>query len=146
MDEKPGFLAYVIALGLVTAYYVAKTRWFILAAFGMYWLSAPTCRSEPLSNSDMYRQVAVSAALIADASQTLYAYEHRDRFGEKNVIIRAHYSPTGIRNYFGAVLIGSAVVTRALPPEYRPYWQYGILAVEIANVARNKRIGVRFEF
>lgn len=119
----------------------------ILALFTLMSVTlAPSCRAEDMAPADWYRQAALTGLLKTDYEQTMEAYDKRWTYTERNGIINQHYNPVGIRNYFLVVGVGHAVVTRALPANWRPAWQYGAIALEVAIIVRNKRAGLHFTF
>lgn len=104
-------------------------------------------QSDEWSSVDIKRQAVVTVLLVADYLQTRDQYVRRaEGYSEINPLIRANYSPSGISNYFGYMIVGSAMVTRALPSAYRPAWQYSIMALEVAAIIKNKRVGLHFRF
>lgn len=65
---------------------------------------------------------------------------------EQNRLLGRHPSDSRIRNYFLGVAIGHVAVTHLLPRKYRPYWQWGSLAIEIAVIHNNYQAGLRMNF
>lgn len=109
--------------------------------------SSHHARADDLSSRDVVRQFMVTGLLVADYAQTRDQYVRRaEGYNEINPLVRAHYSEAGIRNYFGVAVVGSAVVTKALPADWRPAWQYGVIALEVAAIVKNKRVGLHFRF
>jgi hypothetical protein len=100
---------------------------------------------KPLSSIEIKRQVAVEVTLYLDYLQTVDIKNHPGMF-EKNVILGLHPKDNRVTAYF--VLVGAShyAVTRALPTEYRAAWQYGWIALEVATIINNKRIGLHFNF
>lgn len=118
-------------------------------AMGIVLLFCALCcdsRADELTDADIYRQVAITALLIGDMGQTLDSNAKRTHYRELNPYLRNHDTPSEIRQYFAVAIVGSAVVTKLLPAEYRPYWQYGLIGIEVAMLLQNKRVGLRFKF
>ena len=100
-----------------------------------------------MSATDIYRQAVVTVLLVADYGQTRDQYAKRNEgYSEINPLIRRHYSDSGIRNYFIVAATGSALVAKALPAEWRPAFQYTVIALEVAAIVKNKRVGLSFRF
>lgn len=123
---------------------VAVASWISIA---LTLLFATECRCEeqvsrPLSKADTARQWAVSSLLLVDAMQTMQA-QRTPGYHERNGLIRQHWSQPGVRNYFVLTGVGAYAITRALPPEYRPAWQYGIMAAELYVITHNHKSGLR---
>ncbi len=124
----------------------ATLKTILVIATLMSVMLAPSCRADDMVPADWYRQAAVTVLLKADYEQTVEGYDKRWTYTERNCIITQHYNQPGIRNYFLVVGIGHAIVTRALPANWRPAWQYSIIALEVAVIAHNKRAGLHFTF
>ncbi len=104
----------------------------------------------PMSDADIVRQIAVTATLMVDYRQTEQIRNYVEAGGkdmyEKNPIIRRHFSEPGVRNYFVVMAVGSAVIAKALPAKWRPVYQYGIIAMQVATIIHNKRFGLSVSF
>ena len=99
-----------------------------------------------MAPADWARQGAITALMVADYAQTVDIYRRPTEYHEVNVMVRQHWSESGIRNYFVASIAVNAAVTRALPADWRPAWQYGYLAFEALTVLHNRRVGLHFQF
>lgn len=95
-------------------------------------------RAGDWSEADTARQLAVTASLYADYRQTVYIFNHPERFTEGNPLIREP------GEYFAACAIGHTAIAYLLPAGMpRAVWQNVTLAVQSVVVARNDQRGVR---
>ena len=102
----------------------------------------------PMEDADIARQIAATVLLAVDHHQTqeirqlveagAEPWEHR----EGNPMIRRHFSESGIRNYFTVMAAGSAVITKVLPKEWRPAYQYGVIVLQVVTALCNKKFGL----
>lgn len=65
---------------------------------------------------------------------------------ETNPLLGRHPSDVRIRNYFALSAVTHLAVAKALPSEYRPYWQGAGIIWQLAYVIRNRRIGLSTNF
>lgn len=109
----------------------------------------------PMSDAAWERQALITAVLLVDHHQTqeirkrweaALANPGTSAISEANPLIRRHFSESGVRNYFVASAITSAVVTKALPAQWRATYQYSHLALQVATVIHNKRLGFSVAF
>jgi hypothetical protein len=100
----------------------------------------------PMSSADQYHQVAITGLLLIDRAQTVESFRNQDKWHEDNQMIRRHFSEPGIRNYFALSALGSAAITKTLPADWRPAYQYSFIAYQVAHVVKNKRIGMSIRF
>ncbi len=98
--------------------------------------------ADDMSTADYARQGVIAGLLLIDYGQSIYIHDHPLKHREHNSIILRHNTPEGIRNYFLAATVISAGITKALPKEYRPAFQYTLIAVETWQTIHNKRRGV----
>lgn len=107
-------------------------------------------QADQFTQADIIRQSAITGLLMIDQGRTQQIREFVEsgshQHAEANPVIRKHFSEPGIRNYFVGVAVGSAVIARALPKEWRPAYQYGVIAYELVVVIKNKRAGLHFRF
>lgn len=109
-------------------------------------LAAPLAHAQELTIDDWKRQAAHTALLLADYAQTVDIYRRPKEFHEVNPLLRKNWSEVGIRNYFIASAALNLAVTRALPAEWRPAWQYTHIVFEALVVLHNRKAGVNFKF
>lgn len=98
-----------------------------------------------LSQADIAREFAYVGTLVLDYSQTMDIKNH-PKLEEKNKMLGQHPSDVKIRNYFLASALTHYVITKLLPSEYRPYWQYGGIIYEGGFIISNHHIGLAFKF
>jgi hypothetical protein len=98
-----------------------------------------------LTPVQVHTELIFMGTLLLDYSQTRDIKNHAGMY-EINHILGQHPSDAKIRNYFLAVGVGHYLVTKALPNEYRPYWQWGWIGIELLTIAHNRQIGLQFKF
>jgi hypothetical protein len=105
----------------------------------------PISLANDWTTNDTIRQAAVLGTFYLDQAQTKDIKNHPWAH-ETNPLLGRSPSDPRIRNYFlSAGLIHTAIAYK-LPPEYRRGFQYTTLALQLAVIAHNKKIGLRFEF
>ncbi len=122
---------------------------------GVLQLSALTASAasfpEPLTEGQLVGEVVFLAALAADRQQTLQLKGFCDgRSGctvhETNPLLGREPSRSRVNNYFLGAALAHAVVLYSLSSAYRSAWIASGIAVEVAVVGRNKRLGLRVSF
>lgn len=98
-----------------------------------------------LSEKEIRNELIFAGTLLVDYNQTLDIKNHPGMY-ETNPILGQHPSDARIRNYFLLAGLGHYAVTKALPSEYRPYWQYGWIALEVLTILHNQQIGLKVNF
>jgi len=110
-------------------------------------LLAGQARADEWSRADTVRQVIASAVIIADWRQTLYIADHPESYYEKtNFFLDKHPDREAVNTYFALFLLSNYAVAAALPPSWRPYFQYLTIGYEAYYVRHNLSIGIGFEF
>jgi hypothetical protein len=131
-------------------------------------LSGLAHAGEPLSKKDWALEGAFIAALLLDYGQTKDIKNYQTCSGgdsifvlpghtpkpvscssdyyETNPLLGSNPSDARIRNYFLAAGLAHIGITYLLPKEYRPYWQWGTLILELGYVAHNHQIGLKVDF
>lgn len=95
---------------------------------------------------DTSYQLGVTVTLLLDYAQTRDIKNHAG-WTETNKLLGEHPSDVRVRNYFIGVAVGHYAVSRALPSGWpRRSWQAGWIAIEVAQVIRNKKLGLTFKF
>jgi hypothetical protein len=97
------------------------------------------------TKNDTIRQAAVLGTFYLDQAQTKDIKNHPWAH-ETNPLLGRHPSDRRIRNYFVSASVIHTAIAYKLPPEYRRGFQYTTLALQLAVIAHNKKIGLRFEF
>jgi hypothetical protein len=116
-----------------------------LALFLFLIATASAYAGEPLSKSEWTKETAFLTAGLVDYGQTRDIKNHPGMY-EQNPLLGRSPSDTRIRNYFLAAGATHIVITRLLPRDYRPAWQWGTLILEVGVVAHNYSIGLRVDF
>jgi hypothetical protein len=117
----------------------------LLTACAFFQSAARAETFEPLNSIEIKREIAVATTLYLDYVQTVDIKNHPGFF-EKNIILGLHPKDNRVTAYFLLAGAGHYGVTRALPREYRAVWQYGWIALEVATILNNKKIGLHFDF
>ncbi len=91
------------------------------------------------SKRDTWMQVAVTAALAADAYTTSkIQYDPQlEEIGFARHFLGAQPTTTDTWMYFGTAMLSSYLITRWLPPRLRPWFQGSVILVEAKVVANN---------
>lgn len=123
-------------------------KWFwLIVANILFWVSMGLLSKAHASDwtaGDTVRQGIFTALDVMDWAQTRYGSTHG--FTESNPILGSHPSLGRINTVFAIGLVGNAAVSWVIPKEYRPYFQYGSIALEAYCVGHNARIGVKFQW
>ena len=101
--------------------------------------------ADPLNEEEWKRELAFMVVGLIDYGQTRDIKNHPE-LEERNPLLGKHPSDSRIRNYVLAAGIAHVGITYLLPREYRPYWQWGTLVVELGVVRHNHSLGLRVDF
>ena len=116
----------------------------LLLALG---LAAPgAATASDWTHADTLRETAYQLTAAMDWAQTRQIAKPGDRWQEGNPFLGAEPSGAHINKWFAAGAVAHAVISYALPPEYRRAWQYASIAFEGGFVAHNIQAGVRLEW
>jgi hypothetical protein len=108
-------------------------------------LSGLAHAGEPLSKEEWAIEGAFLVVGLIDYGQTRNIKRH-GHLEEKNPLLGKAPNDEQIRNYFLAAGLAHLGITYLLPKEYRPYWQWGTLILELGYVAHNHQIGLKVDF
>jgi len=97
------------------------------------------------SEADTKRELAYLTLHTIDWSQTLDIAES-DEFFERNQVLGSHPDRGEVHRYFVLTGLTHYGISRALPPNYRKWWQRITIATRAGYVAHNISIGVEFRF
>jgi hypothetical protein len=97
------------------------------------------------TKEDTARQAVVLTTFALDYAQTRDIKNH-DWAHETNPLLGRHPSDNRVRNYFIGATLLHTVVAYNLRPEWRRTFQYTTIALEVAVIIRNKRIGLHYQF
>jgi hypothetical protein len=81
-----------------------------------------------------------------DWGQTLHISDNPNEFRETNFLLGEHPSRGNVTEYFIATGIGHILITHILPTEWRKYWQWSTIALEIGCTANNYKLGISATF
>lgn len=93
---------------------------------------------KPFSGQDLILQSAYTAITIIDWSQTKEFVSQGIR--EMNPILGKYPSQTRIDNLIISAIVAHGLITYALPPKYRFYWQsffIGVESIAVCNTQKN---------
>lgn len=118
---------------------------FFLAVFTSTLFFTSTARAaDPWTNRQLVQQATLTLLLAADWAQTRDIKNHPN-LREANPILGPHPTDDQVDRYFATAVIGHATIAHLLPHEWRDAWQLVWIGVEANTVARNYRLGVRFD-
>lgn len=116
------------------------------AMFAALALVCASASADDWTPQDTTRELAFVGVLTLDYAQTRDIKNH-DWAYEKNPLLGKHPSDTRIRNYFVGAAAAHYLIAKELPAGWpRKSWQYGWIALEVAQVVKNKRLGLHFQF
>ena len=98
-----------------------------------------------LSPNEVKLELVFDATLLMDYGQSRDIKNHPGHY-ETNPILGPHPHDDKIMAYFVLAGLGHYAVTKALLAEWRPAWQYSWIAIEIAQIIKNRQLGIGFEF
>ncbi len=111
---------------------------FIIAALYMHVTGC--AHSDPWTKQDTVLQSIYTATLVIDGIQTSEIQYRRD-LEEGGPIARAVLGPNPSTSdtwmYFGTLAISNYLITRALPEEWRPFWQGANIAMHGKAIISN---------
>ncbi len=98
------------------------------------------------TSADTAREAVFVSLWVADYKQTTDIKNHPD-LHETNPLLGLHPSDSKIRNYFLGVGIAHVLISRTLPAGWpRQTYAYARIAMEVAYVVKNKRLGMQIKF
>ncbi len=101
--------------------------------------------SDPWSKQDTVLQSVYTATLLMDAMQTSQI-QHRPDLIEvgpvANHFLGDNPSSRDTVMYFGTLAVSNWMISRALPKEWRPYWQGANIAMHGSAVFNNCDLGL----
>jgi hypothetical protein len=97
------------------------------------------------TSSDSVRQRIVLTTFYADYLQTKDIKNHPGMY-ERNPILGAHPSNRRIGGYFVLAAASHSYIAYRMNPEMRRNFQYATIALQVAVILHNKRIGLNYEF
>ncbi len=99
------------------------------------------------TDADTNREYAFLALNFIDWRQTTYIAKHPHEYGESNPFFStSHPSESEVNWFFASTTIMHPLISMALTPEYRKYWQYFTITFTGLAVANNARLGIKIEF
>lgn len=123
---------------IVIAIWLVLILWFVLGMPGAW--------ANDWNKSDSARELAFSALLIADWSQTLQIADDCDTYIETNPILGSCPSRSKVNTYMAVSLLGHAGISYLLPRKYRSTWQNVTLIIQSSYVYNNYQIGLKIKF
>jgi hypothetical protein len=83
---------------------------------------------------------------IIDWGQTRDIAKHPQQYSEMNPFLGKHPSLDKVDTIIPLGIVAHGLVSMALPPKYRRYWQVLFIGGEIAAVWNNYNVGLRIDF
>jgi hypothetical protein len=84
---------------------------------------------------------------VIDWRQTIHIAKNPYDYGESNPFFSSsHPSESEVNWFFASTTIMHPLISMALAPEYRKYWQYFTISFTGLAVANNARIGIKIAF
>lgn len=109
-------------------------------------MAAPTIsQASDWSEGDSIRQKIVLTTFYVDYLQTKDIKNHPGMY-ETNPILGAHPSNRRIGGYFVLAAASHSYIAYNLRPEWRRPFQYATIALQVAVILHNKKIGLNYEF
>lgn len=105
-----------------------------------------TRAADPWTRTDAAAEAAFAAIVVVDYAQTRYAVERG--LPEENPLLGTSPGRPRLAASCAAAVAAHALVTWALPREWRPFWHMLSISVEAANVGTNAGVvgGMRLAF
>ena len=98
------------------------------------------------TRDDTYRHAALTGLMAVDYAQTMKIAREPEKYWERNPILGKHPSEADVTMYFASAYAIKTGVAMALPPEYRKWWQYSMIAASAGCVGWNLSIGLGIGF
>jgi hypothetical protein len=100
----------------------------------------------PFSDDDKTRQKVILATQFIDMLQTRDIANNPDKYFEKNPILGEHPSEGDVAKYFVASMLGNYLLSKALPPKLRPYFQNLSIGTQAGMITNNANLGIGLGF
>lgn len=107
-------------------------------------IAAQSASASDWTKADTTRQLIFTGLQIIDWAQTRQALD--DGYIETNPLLGERPSARRIDGHSAFTTIANALISYALPPDYRHVWQYVMIGMQASTVVRNYSIGVRITF
>ncbi len=118
-----------------------------IAAIAIAVAGASGCASDNWTRADTRRELAYIAVSTIDAVQTSQIrhspYEEVDPLGRAVLGAKPSVADTAV--YFVSLQMSHYLISRALPPKWRKYWQYATITTGSAYVISNCNLGLLCE-
>lgn len=101
---------------------------------------------QPFNESEIITQALFTGICLMDWSQTIEISRNPQKYHETNMALGKHPSEKRVNTLIPAGIISHALITWAIPKEWRPYWQYIWIGIEIDAVHTNLRSGIAIKF
>ena len=114
--------------------------WIGFAIIALGWPLFYGCAHRPFENwsqADTARELTWTALHAVDWGQTLDISDHPERFYEINPCLGEHPSRGKVNRYFALGTIAHPLISGALSPKYRVWWQYVSIGISGGVVIHN---------
>ena len=119
-------------------YFIILSVFILLYAFPAF--------SRDWKKEDTQREIIWTAILFVDYGQTMNIAKNPDKYYEYNPILGKHPSPSSVDIYMLSAAILHPVISYYLPPNYRKWWQYITIGIEMGAITNNFIAGIGISF
>lgn len=125
-----------------------KLKSFLVSALLLYTVSAHAEYkfAENWNWKDTVLEGTFVTLTVIDWGQTRGIALHPNQYRETNPLLGSHPSITKVDTFIPAGIIIHGVISMALPPKYRAYWQAVWIGVEGGAVWHNANLGLKINF
>ena len=108
-------------------------------------IAADACFT-PLSKEEIVAQAVFTCLCLIDWSQTIEIAQHPESNNESNPILGHHPSIRRVNALIPLGIASHALITWSMPKEWRKWWQYTWIGIELQAVHVNWRSGISTPF
>jgi hypothetical protein len=101
---------------------------------------------EPLSKTERILFVGFLVTEGVDWAMTRYISDNPNNFSEMNPILGEHPTIGEVDRYFSTCILGTYLITKALPDRLREPFLLSGIVFEVMVVKHNYELGVKFKF
>jgi len=102
--------------------------------------------AEQWTKTDSALEAVYIGSTIIDWGQTRDIAKHPQEYHEINPVLGRHPSLDTVDILIPAGIVAHGIISMALPPKYRIYWQAVFIGIEGFTVLSNYNIGLRIDF
>jgi hypothetical protein len=98
------------------------------------------------SKTDTAFEAVYAGLTIVDWGQTRDIAKHPQQYSEMNPLLGKHPSLDKVDILIPTGIVAHGIISMALPPKYRRYWQVIFIGIEGVAVLQNYNAGLRIDF